>query len=111
MTSVRRLLAVASGLAVTAVLSSQLWGEPGGGQVRKSVLPGDGSRAADKGADPEAALARSKFDQGGVLTYQPVEGDWYFAENLQPNLDPVPRRPRDFVILVSNSAGQAGAAW
>src|SRR5271163_3557852 len=106
MTNVRRLLAVASGLAVTAVLTAQLWGEPNDGQVRKSVLPGDGNRpAAGKGVDPESALAQSKFEQGGVLTYKPAEGDPYFALQLQPKLDPIPRRPRDYLVLVSTSAG------
>src|SRR5438045_1594871 len=110
MTNVRRLLAVAAALAVAAILSSRTWGEPTG-QVRKSILPGDGGRpAADKGADPESALAQSKFEQGGVLTYRPVEGDAYFALQLKPALAPAPRRPRDYVIVVSTSASQAGAS-
>src|SRR5262249_41781759 len=35
----------------------------------------------------------------------------YFALQLRPKLDPGPRRPRDYLVLVSTSAGQAGAAW
>src|SRR5438034_740921 len=104
MTNVRRLLAVAAGLAVAAFLSSRLWGEPANGKAGKSILPGDGNRPA-AAADPEAALAQSRFAQGGVLTYRPVEGANYFALQLQPKLDPVPRRPRDVLILVSTSAG------
>src|SRR5262249_32160758 len=29
----------------------------------------------------------------------------------QPKLQPTPRRPRDYLVLVSTSAGQAGAPW
>src|SRR6266545_155416 len=112
MTNVRRLVAVAAGLAVVDFLSSRSWGEPQSGKVRNSTLPGDGSRpAAGQAADPEAALAQSKFEQGGVLSYKPLEGDNYFALQLQPKLDPAPRRPRDYLLLVSTAAGQSGAAW
>jgi tetratricopeptide (TPR) repeat protein len=113
MTKVRRLTAVLAGLALTAVLSSQLWGDgPTGRKDRPPLLPGDGTRlAGDQAADPESALARSKFGQGGVVTYKPAQGEPFFALQLQPKLQPTPRRPRDYLVLVSASAGQAGAPW
>src|SRR5947209_2239177 len=99
MTKVRRLMVVLAGLAVTAVLSSQLWGDPLQ-KGRPPILPGDGSRPAGVGArDGEADLAKSRFAEGGVLVYQPKDGDPYFALQLKPKLDPVPRRPRDYLFL------------
>jgi tetratricopeptide (TPR) repeat protein len=113
MTKVRRLAAVLAGLAVAAVISSQLWGQnPTGRKDRPALLPNDGTRlAGENAADPESALARSKFTQGGVVTYQPAQGDPLFALQLKPKLEPTPRRPRDYLVLVSTSAGQAGAPW
>lgn len=60
----------------------------------------------------EANLARSKFEQAGVLTYKPADGEFYFALQLRVQL-PIPTtpRPRDIVVVVSNSASQAGAPW
>jgi hypothetical protein len=113
MTKLRRLTAVLGGLAVAAVLSSRLLGDdPAGRNARPALLPGDGTRRADdQAADTESALARSRFSQGGVVTYQPAQGARYFALQLQPKLDAVPRRPRDTLVLVSAAAGQAGAPW
>src|SRR5205085_179969 len=67
--------------------------------------------AAEKAADPEAALAASRFAAGGVVSYLPEKGDPYFALQLQPKLDPTPRRPRDVLVVVATTAGQTGAAW
>src|SRR6516225_1778369 len=98
MTNVRRLLFVAAGLAVTALLASRLLGDnPRGRKDRPPLLPDGGTRpAAEQAADPEAALARSKFSQGGVVTYRPAQGNAYFALQLRPKLDPTPRRPRNY---------------
>ncbi len=109
MMKVRRLAAVLGGLAVTAVLSSNLWGDPTPRKDRAATLPGE-DRRPNQPTD-EAALARTKFEAGGVVTYRPEKGDLFFALQLQPRLQPVPRRPRDLVVLVSASAGQAGPAW
>jgi tetratricopeptide (TPR) repeat protein len=112
MITLRKCTAVLASLAVTAVLSSQLWGDNPTGRKERSLLPDDGTRLAEPpGADPESALARSKFRQGGVVTYQPAQGDPFFALQLQPKLDPTSRRPRDYLVLVATSASQACAPW
>ncbi len=71
MTNARRLVVAVGGLALTAMLCTQLWGDDKGSKDRRRILPETGSRPAAKAADPEAALARSKFAEGGVVTYRP----------------------------------------
>src|SRR5207302_11503185 len=90
--------------------SARLWGEPSDRKDRGKVLPPDSSKLT-KGGDPEASLAASRIAKGGVLTYRPQEGDPLFALQVKPVLDAVPPRPRDGLILVSTSAGQAGPSW
>jgi tetratricopeptide (TPR) repeat protein len=114
-TRVRRFVVVAAGLAVTALVSSSFTqGEPGKGRPeagRPEVAP-RGARPGLGGLDgPEKALAESKFDKGGTLTYRTLEGETYFALQLQPKLDAVPARPRDYMIVVSSSAVMAGVHW
>jgi tetratricopeptide (TPR) repeat protein len=107
MTNSIRLWAVAGFLAGAAVITSSTLRSDADG---KNGLPDDGRGPAAKQAadDAEAALIKSKFDQGGVLTYQPLQGEQLFAWQLKPDLgQPVPR-PRDLLIMVSTSAGMAG---
>src|SRR5207253_1048934 len=58
-----------------------------------------------------AEAADSRFTAAGVVTYQPVNGDLYFALQLQPKLEAVPRRPRDILIMMSTAATQGGKGW
>jgi hypothetical protein len=114
MTRVRRLLAVAALLAVSAVLtSSRSWGDPGDRKDRARLLPDAAARpaAAAAPADAEAALALAKFARGGVVTYQTTDGDTLFAAQVKPALEPVKPRPRDYLIMICTSASQAGAPW
>src|SRR5438477_12989966 len=102
MTKVRRLAAGCACLAVLAVLGSRPWGDGGGPAGKPSLLPGDGSSPAAAPEDPEAALARTKFAAGGVVTYRPAEGKdgaLFFALQLQPKLAAGPRRPRDVAVV------------
>src|SRR5688572_16515901 len=55
--------------------------------------------------------AEQRFRDATLLTYQPVAGDLQFALQLQPRLAGVPRRPRDYLVLVNVSANQAGPAF
>src|SRR5262245_43326785 len=59
----------------------------------------------------ETGLAEAKFAEQKLLTYQPQHGDQIFALQVQPPLPAIPVRKRDYVILVSTSAAQAGPAW
>src|SRR5262245_13954597 len=106
MTKVCRLLASA---AVVAALvwwsSSNSQGEPVQRLTSMPARPQAGKAAAK---DSEAALAESKFTQDGVLTYRPLEGETFFALQLKPQLEPVPIRNRDYLIMVCTSAAQAG---
>src|SRR5579862_2422624 len=112
MTKSLRLGAIAVVLTAGAVVSSShLWGDPG--QAKKEnrpLLPPDSTRAAasQNGRDAENALAQSKFSLGGVLTYQPLQGDQLFAWQLKPDLGKGTGRPRDTLIMVATTASLAG---
>jgi len=117
MTRVRRLLMVLAGLAGIAILSSgHSWGDNTKKTDRTTLLPKDSVKppsVAPKldGADAEAAMARSKFSEAPLLTYQPTAGDQYFALQVKPQLAVTPRRPRDVLLMVSTDASQAGPSW
>jgi tetratricopeptide (TPR) repeat protein len=55
-------------------------------------------------------LAAGKFSKLPVLTYENRNKETFFALQIKPNLDPIPPRPRDILVLVDTSASQAGAA-
>jgi tetratricopeptide (TPR) repeat protein len=94
--------------AAAAVTSAQLRGDG----TRTDPLPG-GLRVGGAASAPAAdtGSAPSRFEQGGVLTYQTLQGERLFAWQLQPDLGPAAARPRDYLVLVSTTAAQAGVHW
>src|SRR6516164_2187181 len=108
MTTIRRLTAVSTMLAVLAAITcSQVWGDP----VRKP--PSDpiasGSKtvpAGDRALNED--LASSKFSTQKVLTYRTKDDDFLAALQLQPKLDKPASLPVDYLILVDTSASQVG---
>jgi hypothetical protein len=109
MTRIRRLLAVTAILALTAVFtSSHLWGDSGSKPRTRPPIPGGKIAPDTPAASLGEDLASSKFAKGGVLTYRTKHGDTLFALQLKPQLDRVPDRPRDYLILVDTSASQVG---
>jgi hypothetical protein len=108
MTYVRRLKAVGALLALAAIVTnSHVWGE-------SAHKPPEKRRTATPNLKPEANspdiaddLAQTKFAQAAVLTYRTTSGETLFALQIKPQLDPVPQRPRDFLVLVDTSASQA----
>jgi hypothetical protein len=108
MLKLRRFAAVLAFLGTAAALSSSLWGQVAAKRVAT------GTTAQSKPAfdlDAPLSAAESRFEMPGVITYQPVRGDIYFALKLQPKLEPTPRRPRDIIIMLSTAATQAGPSW
>ncbi len=108
-TRARRILAITGLLALVAIVSSsRSHGEPGQnpkpGPVVRPVVP-IGERNVEK------ELAGSKFEQGGVITYRTLKGENLFALQLKPQMAPVPVRKRDYLIMICNSAAQAGEPW
>jgi len=103
MTKQRRLLASVAGLAMVAAVSlSRSQGEPGQkGPAVRPVVP-----VEERNLEKE--LAGSKFDRGGVITYQTLKGENLFALQLKPQLPAAPIRKRDYLIVICNSAAQAG---
>ncbi len=104
-----RLLALAALIGLGVWLSRPSQGEP----TAKSANPATPVRpAATRPAqDFEADLAKSKFAMAPLHLYQPLEGDPIIALQVQPKLPAAPERKRDYVILISTSASQAGAGW
>src|SRR4051812_18499069 len=111
MTNVRRLMVVALGLALTAMISSSyLRGDVPGSGGEKFKLPPDGKGAKAK-ADDDMLDTSTKFDALPVISYEPLAGDPLFALQLKPELPDAPRRPRDIALVVSITASQAGASF
>src|SRR5947199_197825 len=115
----RRLLVVVAGLAAAALLSSsQSHGDPAGKNDRPNLTPA-GPKAPvapviqGKNVDDEPSVSR--FALGRTITYRPLEGDPYFAlqiqpkpEQIQPKADADAKpRGRDYLIMISTSATQA----
>src|SRR5437588_12850710 len=110
MTKVWRLLVVSAVLGLTASFSfSHVRGEAGN-KVPERVIA-TGSQSADTPDRLAEDLAQSKFANGGVVTYRTSKGDTLFALAVKPRLDAVPARPRDYLILVDDSASQVGVPW
>src|ERR1700722_15589876 len=84
-------------VAAAFVSSSHLRGDDT--KKKPLSLPPDNVKVAGaKGAnDAEVLLAQSKFDQGGILSYQTTKGDRLFAWQLKPDLGNPLARPRDYL--------------
>ncbi|MCS7159102.1 MAG: VWA domain-containing protein, partial [Gemmatales bacterium] len=100
----RRQAVWVAAVGVALLSASTLLGDPV--QRRNTELPGD----AD-GAGALQRLTQDRLRQPGVLTYETLEKNLLFALKLQPNLQAVPRKPRDFVVLFDTTASQAGESW
>src|SRR5947209_4009333 len=107
MTRSRRILATLAGLAVLTVISlARSQGDTGpkdkAGPVIRPVAP--------PAAQPEEQIG-SRFENGGIITYETLNGERLFALQLRPQLPSVPVRKRDYLIVVCNAAAQAGEPW
>ncbi|HZZ78015.1 MAG TPA: hypothetical protein VFE62_05835 [Gemmataceae bacterium] len=107
MTRLRRLVAVSALLGLAVWVSSSLQGQSGkkpAGVATPQIVPG---KAVSQPAEP----TDSRFASSAIQTYQPIKGDAYFAMPVQPKLEDVPVRPRDYLIMLSTAATQAGPSW
>ena len=102
----RRLRAVAAGLAVVAaVASTQVWADSASGRNKRlDVAPATLLARPDFGRD----LNGGRFSTRPVLTYALPQGDSLFALQVRPALDAVAGRPRDIAVVIDTSASQAG---
>src|SRR5437868_4568008 len=109
MTYVRRLRVVGAVLALTAIFTnSHVWGESAKKppEKRRSDTP---RFSKEKDQDIAEDLANTKFAKEAVLTYRTTSGETLFALQIKPKLDPVPERPRDYLLMVDTSASQVKA--
>ncbi len=108
MTKVRRLVVVIGFLGIAAVLSTASKGQPGKKPAGLVTTP---QLTPAKEVSQLAEATESRFSQPGIVTYQPIQGDLYFALQLQPKLDKAPDRPRDILVMMSTTATQGGTGW
>src|SRR5439155_1540516 len=110
MNYVRRLKAVGAVLALAAIFTnSHVWGEAAKKppQKRQAAAAKFGPEKADQ--DITEDLANTKFAKASVLTYRTTGGETLFALQIMPKLDPIPIRPRDYLVMVDTSASQVRA--
>jgi tetratricopeptide (TPR) repeat protein len=97
-----RVLPVVLGVAATTLaIGSSLFGD-----VRPGSKPTDPNRPDGAGVVEDLAL--TKFSKLPALTYQPRDGAMLFAWQVKPQVEAAPARPRDVLVVVDNSASQAG---
>src|SRR5205823_4421519 len=99
MTYVYRLRLAGVLLTLAAVLTNaHVWGEPTKKLAGKRLIVprNPGLAKSDLAADDE--YAKSKFSHASVVSYRTTDGDLLFALQLKPKLDPIPVRPRDYLI-------------
>src|SRR5579864_181423 len=110
MTYVRRLKAVGAILALAAVFTnSHVWGESAkkAPEKRRTATPKIKPDKAEQ--DIAEDLANTKFARANLLTYRTTGGDTLFALQIKPKLEPVPERPRDYLVMIDTSASQVKA--
>lgn len=110
MSTVRRLMAIGAVLALVAVVTrSSLQGDSASKIPAKKALP---ERATpDEAEKILGSFAVNKFTKDGVLTYTTKEGATLFALQVQPKLDPISVKPRDYLVLIDTTASQAGPPY
>ena len=82
----RRLWTVAAFLAAVAVVSSaHLRGDNAHNNQPGKLLPPDSKKSAPQqpAGDADDGLAQSKFEQGGIMSYQTTKGERLFAWQRQ----------------------------
>src|SRR4051812_48546135 len=93
MTRVRRLFVVVAFVGLGAMVSNSSLGQPDkkSGPKGPVVTPQStpGVQVAELAEAPD-----SRFTLPGTITYKPLQGDAYFAMQVQPKLEAAPDRPR-----------------
>src|SRR6516225_9158216 len=104
MTQVRRLVGAGAILVLAVVITCTfVLGDPS--RDKQRYHPGDNDAAPVRVGLPE--VASSKFADQPVITYNASDGVKYFAAQIFAKGVSADRRPRDILILVDTSAGQA----
>lgn len=89
-------------VAVGAITSAFVWGDPSRGRSNPLNAP-----KAQIFSDEVVG----RFTNKPAVTYQTRDGDVYFALQVKPELAAQAPKPRDIIVLVDASASQAGAAF
>ena len=102
------------GVWLRSITSSNIHGEPADKTtpvvVAAAAVPRPVPRSLARRPRPTTrpSSRKTRFSEANLLTYQPLEGDLQFALQVKPSLPKTPVRDRDYLIMVSVSANQAG---
>ena len=111
MTKFSRFLVLGALIGLGAWLSTPSHGEPTANKPLPSTPVTPVAPRPAQHQNHEINLADSKFANAPLHIYETLKGDRILGLQVQPKLDAVPARKRDYVILVSTSAAQAGPGW
>src|SRR4051812_35410333 len=107
MLEVRRLKGVGVVLTLAAIVTSaHVWGDPRKEKDKElRDFRAGGRDTVDKGRPEDQVVNR--FADVPLTVYQSVDGEFYYALQVQPALQPTPPRPRDILVLIDTSASKA----
>ncbi|GIW80937.1 MAG: hypothetical protein KatS3mg105_2744 [Gemmatales bacterium] len=101
----RRISAICLVLGLISFLVTQSWGDADRNPFSRPIEAGSGTKPVQDDFTKE--LARTKFSEGGVVTYVTSKGERIFGLPVQPKFDG-PKLPIDYLVMVDTSASQAG---
>ena len=111
MKKVRRLLALAAMMGLVTFISTHLHGQAGKKADTAITTAQAVAQAEPANLRAYEPASTGRFGVPGVVTYQGIKGDGYFALQMKPQLEKSPDQPRDYLIMLSTAATQAGASW
>ena len=111
MKKMRRFLAVITVVGLVAYISTRLHGQVGKKVDKPIATPQATVPAVPANLRAYEPTSTGRFGMPGVITYQGIKGDAYFALQVKPHLEKTPDQPRDYLIMLSTAATQAGASW
>src|SRR5262249_2633928 len=108
MSTVHRLKLVGAVLGLAIIITcSHVWGDSSN---KREPLMSKGRTDV-----PEVklgdGLAAGKFAQHSIVSYRTTKGELLFGAQIEPKLEAGAARPRDIVVLIDNSASQAGVPF
>ena len=108
MSTVHRLKLVGAVLGLAILITcSHVWGDS---SSKREPLMSKGRTDVPELKLGEG-LAAGKFAQQSIVAYRTTKGELLFGAQIQPKLDAVAPQPRDIVVLIDNSASQAGVPY
>jgi hypothetical protein len=109
MIAVRRLSGVGAFLSLAALLTCNLWGEPGKAKDRKKgKLEAGKAKLINKVDEQLGKEDAPRFVEPMHLYREGKDAEGYFALQVKPKLADAPGQPRDILVLIDTTASKAG---